>query len=56
MDNLTLNTLSQIVSSMEEAVIKLERAYENKNAEGLEHAKRIILEFQKRLSEELGEK
>lgn len=51
-----LYLLAQIVSVMEEAVVKLEKAYNNKNAEELEKAKNTILEFQKRLAEELGSK
>lgn len=49
-----LYLLAQIVSVMEEAIVKLEESYNNKNAEELEKAKNTILEFQKRLAEELG--
>ena len=45
--------LAQIVSAMEEAVVKLEEAYNEKNAEDFKKARKTILEFQKNLSGEL---
>ena len=48
-----INTIAQIISGMEDAITKLEEAYSKKNVGDFEHAKKIILEFQERLSEEL---
>ena len=53
-DQIKINTLFQIVSSMEDAIVQLEKAYEKKDAGNFEHAKKIILEFQNKLAEELG--
>ena len=50
-----LYLLSQIASSMEELVARLETAYNNKNEEEFEQYKKLILEFHKKLSVELGE-
>jgi hypothetical protein len=44
---------SQIVNSMEEAAVKLKTAHENKNQKDFEEAKKLIIEFQQRLSKEL---
>jgi len=40
---------------MEELIVKLEEAYNNKNAEEFKQCKKLILEFHKKLSMELGE-
>jgi exonuclease VII small subunit len=48
-----LDTLFQIVNSMEQSILNLERAFKAGNSENLESAKRIVLELQKKLSEEL---
>ena len=48
-----LDLIFQIMSSMEDGTIKLEEAYNRKNAGEFEYAKKEILEFQKRLSLEL---
>ena len=53
-DQIKINTLFQIVNSMEDAIVQLEKSYEKKDAGNFEHAKKIILEFQNKLAEELG--
>ncbi len=53
MDKSKVDILSQLINGMEDAIVKLERAYENKKTEDFENAKRIILRFQQKLSEEL---
>ncbi len=52
-DRIKLSLLAQIIGVMEESFVKLEKAYKNKNLEGLEESKKTILEFQEKLSEEL---
>lgn len=54
-DKFQLVFWAQIVNSMEEAVVKLGEAHKSKNAEDFEKAKKILLEFQQRLSKELKE-
>ncbi len=49
----TLYLIAQIISAIEATVIKLEEAYENRNAKDFEKCKRTILEFQKKLDQEL---
>ena len=46
----------QLVSGMEDAAEKLEEAHIEKNVENFEKAKKILLEFQKKLTEELEKK
>jgi hypothetical protein len=48
-----LDTLFQIVNSMEQGVSNAEKSFVAGNSENLESAKREILELQKKLSEEL---
>ncbi len=52
-DKVKLNLLIQIINAMEDALINLEKACKNKNAENLEKSKKAILEFQEKLSEEI---
>lgn len=52
-DRTKLNLLAQIVSAMEDAFEKLEKAYKKKNIENLEKSKKTILEFQEKLTGEL---
>lgn len=54
MDKNKITTISQIISSMEDAIKKLEKAYKKKEIGEFEYAKRIILEFQEKLNEELS--
>jgi len=54
-DKLQLALLAQIIMSMEEAFIKLEEAHKEKNAEDFDKAKIAILEFQRRLDQEIRE-
>ncbi len=48
-----LDDISQIVNSMEQGILKLEKAFRKKDNEEFESAKRAILELQKKLFEEL---
>jgi len=48
-----LDTILQVISSLEHGVLKLEKACEKNDSEELESAKRIVLELQRKLSEEL---
>lgn len=48
-----LDLISQIVTSMDELSLKISEAYEKKDAEAFESIKRELLEFQKRLAQEL---
>lgn len=48
-----LDTILQVISSLEHGVLKLEKAFERKDNEEFESAKRTILELQRKLSEEL---
>ncbi len=52
-DQEKLDTLFQIVSSMEQGILNLEKAFEKGNNESFESSKKSILELQKKLSEEL---
>ncbi len=54
-DKLQLALLAQIVTSMEEAIVKLEKAHENKDTENFDKAKIALLEFQERLDKEIAE-
>ncbi len=54
-DRSKLNSMSQIINGMEDSVKKLEQARENKNSKEFEGAKKLILEFKEKLSEELKE-
>ena len=48
-----LDDISQIVNSMEQGILKLEKAFGKKDSGEFESAKRAILELRKKLSEEL---
>lgn len=48
-----IDTISQILNSMDYNILKLEKASEKENKEEFEEAKRIILELQKKLSQEI---
>ena len=48
-----IDTISQILNSMDYNLLRLEKASEKKNKEEFEDAKRIILELQKKLSQEI---
>ncbi len=48
-----IDLIFQIISSLEEAIVKLEEAYNRKDAGEFEYAKKEILEFQRKLSSEL---
>ena len=52
-DSAHIDLISQIINSMYDATLKLEDSFRNKNAEAFENSKRIILEFQNKLSSEL---
>ena len=52
-DQEKLDTILQVIGSLEHGVLKLEKAFEKKDSEEFESAKRIILELQRKLSEEL---
>ena len=52
-DKSQLYLLTQIIKGMEEACIKLEGAYQYKNAEQFEQAKKSMVDFQKKLSKEI---
>jgi len=52
-NSIQLNTISQIVKSMEESFEKLEKAYRHKNTEEFEALKKSILQLQEKLSGEL---
>lgn len=52
-DRIKLHFSAQIISAMEEAILKLEKAYRKKDVENLEKSKKVILEFQEKLSAEL---
>jgi len=54
-DKPRLQLLAQITNGMSDAVIKLEEAYKENNLANIEAAKKTILEFQKKLDEELVE-
>ena len=43
--------LKQLVSSLEDAYVKLERAYERDNADDFNKTKKIMLKIQKEISE-----
>ena len=43
--------LNQLVSSLEEAELKLEESYRDKNYENFSRLKKFILEIQKKISE-----
>jgi len=48
-----LDDISQIVNSIEQSILKLEKAFRKKDHGEFESAKNAILELQKKLSEEL---
>jgi len=45
-----LQLLAQLIDSTDLAINKLEKAYEKKDSEGFYNSKKIILEFQKEIS------
>ena len=53
MINEKIQLLAQLISAIEEAVLKLESAGRRGNMENFERAKKEILEFQKQVSEVL---
>ena len=48
-----LSIISQLISGMEDDVVKLEESYKKEDLWMFESAKKEILDFQKRLDEEL---
>lgn len=48
-----VDSILQILNSMDEILKKLRVAYENKDVGSFENSKKAILELQKKLSEEL---
>lgn len=52
-DETKINTLFQIVSTIEDAIKRIEVAYKKKDIGEFEYAKKTILEFQEKLAEEL---
>ena len=50
-----LQFLAQIVDSMEIAVEKLEKSYEENDGENFQNSKKAILDFQSKISENLEE-
>lgn len=46
-----ISMLNQLVESLEEAGLKLEEAYKNKDYRNFDNSKKIILQVQKRISE-----
>lgn len=50
-----VDSILQIINSMEDAVKKLKEAYGEKDVGSFENSKKAILEFQRKLSEELGQ-
>jgi len=49
-----LYLLAQIAVGMEESLDKLEVAYKEKKADEVEKSKKVILDFQKKMTKELG--
>lgn len=49
-----LQFLAQIVDSMEMAIERLEKSYQDKEGVNFQNSKKTILEFQSRISEILG--
>jgi hypothetical protein len=54
MERSNLNSISQIINGMEDAISKLDSSKEDKDSKGFEESKKLILELQNRLSEELN--
>lgn len=54
LDKNRLNLISQLLAGMEEAVEKLEASHKEKNTEEFERAKKEIIEFQRKLTKEIG--
>jgi len=52
-DKPQLYLLAQIISGMEDAVVKLEESYTEKKVEDFEESKKTILDFQKKLAGEI---
>ena len=48
-----LQLLGQLIDSMEFAIQKMEKSYENKNSEEFFNSKKTILEFQKQILEQI---
>ena len=55
-DKNKVNLLAQIFQAMGDAAIKLEEASKSKNSKEFDEAKLHLLEFQKRVTAELGGK
>jgi exonuclease VII small subunit len=53
MEQEKIDTISQIVNSLEHNILRLEKASEKKDKEEFENSKRVILELQRKLSKEL---
>ncbi len=53
MEQEKIDTVLQIINSLEHSVLRLEKSSEKKDKEEFESAKRTILELQRKLSEEL---
>ena len=53
MDLAQLQLLAQLIDSIDLAADHLGKSYEKKDSEGFYNAKRTILEFQKRISEQI---
>ncbi len=53
MEQEKIDTISQIINSLEHSVLRLEKASEKKDKEEFESSKRNIIELQKKLSQEL---
>ena len=51
-----LQLLAQLIDSMEAAVDKLEKAYQENNSEDFSKSKKAILDFQRKISEILSQK
>jgi len=47
--------LNQLVKTLEEAELKLEEAYDEKNYESFNNVKKLIIQVQKKISEVLNE-
>jgi len=51
--NENMSFLSQLIKALEEAGLKLEEFYEKKDYKNFDKAKKLILQIQKKISEEL---
>ena len=53
MERVDIGLLGQLVNSLEEARVELEKSYNKKNPERFEKAKKFILQIQRKISEEI---